>query len=122
PGVRGGPLAVRAFRLDSLATRRHHPRGHGAEGAVALRHRVRLHVAVVILARPDIAARPFERRRHHVVDQAMLIGDAGGLELRLELVFVNLLEDILETTIIYFEDRVLGREIYGVFPYQSVIE
>ena len=73
--------AMRRFGLDRPAVGRHQHAGHQAERAEALRHRVRLHVAVVILARPDIAARPFQRRGHHVVDQPMLVGEAGGREL-----------------------------------------
>jgi len=41
--------------------------------------------------------------------QAMLVGDAGGLELRRELGVEDLLEQILEASIVGLEDRVLGR-------------
>jgi hypothetical protein len=53
--------AVGGFGFDRLAVGRHQHRGHQAERAEALRHRVGLHVAVVVLAGPDIAARPFQR-------------------------------------------------------------
>ena len=75
--------AVRGFRFDGLAVRRHQHARHQAERAEALRDRIGLHVAVVVLARPDIAARPLQRRGHHVVDQAMLVGELALLELRL---------------------------------------
>ncbi len=114
--------AVRGLRLDRLAVRRHQHGGHQAERAVALRHRVRLHVAVVVLARPDIAARPLERRGDHVVDQAVLVGDAEAGELRLELGLVDLLEDVLEAAVIGLEDRVLGREIDRILAHQAVVE
>ncbi len=68
--------AVRGLGLDGLAVRRHQHRGHQAERAEALRDGVGLHVAVVVLAGPDIAARPLQRRGDHVVDQAVLVGDA----------------------------------------------
>ena len=53
--------AVRGLGLDRLAVGRHQHRGHQAERAEALRHRVGLHVAVVVLAGPDEAAGPFQR-------------------------------------------------------------
>ena len=103
--------AVRGLGLHRLAVGRHQHRGHQAERAEALRHHVGLHVAVVVLAGPDEAADPLERRGDHVVDQAVLVGDVRGLELRRELVVEDLLEDVLEAAVIGLEDGVLGREI-----------
>ena len=56
-----------------------------ARRPLTLRDDVRLDVAVVVLAAPDEAAVRLERLRHHVVDQPMLVPDAGLLELRLVL-------------------------------------
>ncbi len=55
--------AVRGFGFHHLAVRRQQHRGHQAERAEALRHRVGLHVAVVVLAGPDEAAGPLQRAR-----------------------------------------------------------
>src|SRR6185369_4851507 len=54
--------------------------------------------------------------------EAVLVENAGRLELRLELGVVDLLEEVLEAAIIGLEDRVLGREIYRVLAVESVIE
>jgi hypothetical protein len=52
------------------------PRERAAGGGRrTLRHRVGLHVAVVVLGGPDEAAVALERLRHHVVDQAVLVRD-----------------------------------------------
>ena len=77
-----GDRAVRGLGLDGLAVRGHQHRGHQAERAEALRDGVGLHVTVVVLAGPDVAALPLERGGDHVVDQPVLVGDAGGLEAR----------------------------------------
>ena len=114
--------AVRGFGLHHLAVRRHQHRGHQAERAEALRHGVGLHVAVVVLAGPDIAARPLQRRRHHVVDQPVLVGELLGGELVLELLVEDLLEDVLEAAVIGLEDGVLGRQIDRIAARQAVIE
>ena len=90
--VVAGDGAMRGLRLDGVAVGRHQHGGHQAERAEALRHRVGLHVAVIILAGPDIAARPFQAGSHHVVDQAVLVYDLPVLEGGLELLLVDLLE------------------------------
>ena len=69
-----------------------------------------LHVTVVVLARPDVAALPLHRGSDHVINEAVLVGDSGGFKLGLELVVEDLLEQILEPTvvrprIVFFVDR-----------------
>src|SRR5690606_24284120 len=106
--------AVRGFRLDDLAVGSREHRGHEAERAVTLRDGVGLHIAVVVLAGPDVAALPLERRGDHVVDEAVLVGEAGRLELVLVLGVEDLLEEVLEAAVIGLEDGVLRREVHGV--------
>ena len=104
------PCAASASTILPSGVSQH--RGHQAERAEALRHRVGLHVAVVVLAGPDIAARPFQRRRDHVVDQPVLVGQIFfSSNFGLELLVEDLLEDVLEAAVIDLEDGVLGREI-----------
>ncbi len=79
--VVAGDRAVRRLGLDGVTVGRHQDAGHQAERAEALGHGVGLDVAVVVLAGPDEpAVAPLERGRDHVVDEAVLVGDAGGLE------------------------------------------
>ena len=52
----------------------------------------------------------------------MLIDNAQFLELCRKLGFVNFLEEILEATIIIFEDRVLRRQIYGPFAGHAIVQ
>ena len=94
--VVAGDGAVGRLGLDRLAVRGHQHRRHQAERAEPLGDGVGLHVAVVVLARPDVAALPLHHLGDHVVDQAVLVGQAGGLEVGLELVVEDLLEEVLE--------------------------
>src|SRR3546814_3056568 len=80
------------------------------EAAEALRNLIRLDVAVVILARPHEFAVPFERARDHVVDQAMLIFDAGFGEFAFEFTVEYFLKQILEAAVIGLQDGVLRSE------------
>ena len=114
--------AVRGLGLDDLAVGRGEHRGHQAERAEALRDGVGLHVAVVVLAGPDVAALPLQRRGDHVVDEAVLVGEAGGSNCVLELGVEDLLEDVLEAAVVGLEDRVLRREVHRVVAGEAVVE
>src|SRR3546814_2562669 len=72
--------------------------------------RIRLDVAVIILAGPDELARPFQRRCDHVVDEAVFIDDVRLLELVGEFGVEHLLEQVLEAAVIGLQDRVLRSE------------
>src|SRR6185312_10553786 len=117
-----GHRAVRGFRFHGLAVRRGEDRGHEPERAVALRDGVRLDVPVVVLARPEIAAVPLEVRGDHVVDEAVLVGEARRVEARLEFGLEDLLEEVLEAPVVDLEDRVLAREVDGVLAVERVVE
>src|SRR5258706_340930 len=117
-----GHGTVCRLSLDRLPVGGHQHRGHEPEGPVALGDRVGLHVAVVVLPLPQLAAVPLEARRYHVVDQAVLVGKFRCVELALELFLENLLEQILETAIVDFENSVFGGEIYRILALQTVVE
>ncbi len=103
--------AVCRFGLNSLSVRRLQHGGHQAEGSKTLRQRVGLHVAIVIFARPDKSTVPFQCGRDHVVDQAVLIDNASSLEVCLELVVEDFLKEILEASVISFENGIFGRHV-----------
>ena len=117
-----GHGAVGGFGFDRIAIRREQDGGHEAERAKALRHGVRLHVAIVVLAGPNEVTVPFKRARDHIVDQAMLVGQAALFEFGLELGVVHFLEDILEASVIGLENRVLGREINRPVAQQAIVQ
>ena len=103
--------AVRRLALDQVTLGRDELRGHHAQRAEALRDNVRLHVAVVVLARPHEAALALDRLRDHVVDQAVLVPDVEPLKLFLVRGVVQLLEDVLKLAVVRLENRVLRREV-----------
>ncbi|CDX59859.1 NADP-dependent isocitrate dehydrogenase (modular protein) [Mesorhizobium plurifarium] len=120
--IMAGDGAVRGFRFHRLAVRRHQHGGHQAERAEALRHGIRLHVAVIVLAGPHVTARPLQARSDHVVDQAVLVPEFPRLEFGLEFLLVDLLEDILEAAVIGLEDGVLGRQIDWEVAQQAIVQ
>ena len=119
----GLALNNQPVRRQQLA--RHHPKT-----SKALRENVALHVSIVVLGRPYESTRRFDGLCDHVVDQSMLVIDVEGLELRLVLAIqdqegqkiahivrkkgealpvVDLLENVLESPIVFLQDGVLGR-------------
>mgnify|MGYP007132323313 CR=1 FL=1 len=107
-----GHGAVRRFGLDGLAVRGHEHGGHEAQRTEALGHGVGLHIAIVVLAGPDVTAVPLQGAGHHVVDQAVLVSQAGlgvpvlvfGLE--------HLGKDVLELAVVGLQNRVLGGQVH----------
>src|SRR5690606_24403693 len=52
----------------------------------------------------------------------VLVGKAALFEFRFELGVIDLLEDVLEASVIDLEDRVLGREVDRVVASKAIIE
>ena len=74
-------------------------------------NRVRLDIAIIVLASPNKSALCFHSIGNHVIDQPMLVPDVLGLKLGLVLGLIDLLEDILEAPIIFLQDGVLCAEV-----------
>ena len=117
-----GHGAVGGFGLDRLAVRGHQHRGHQAQRTVALGDDVGLDVAVVVLARPHVAAFPLQAGGHHVVDEAVFVGQTAGVELRLVLLVEDALELVFEHAVVGLEDGVLGRQVHRVVLLQRIGE
>jgi hypothetical protein len=122
-GVSGGLLAllvlpvvasdssVGGLRLESLTVGGDEDRGHETERSEALGNNVGLDVTVVVLHGDDVAALGFDHLGDHVVDETVLVPDLCGLELGLVCGVVDLLEDVLEPSVVLLEDGVLGAHV-----------
>eukprot|EP00128_Syssomonas_multiformis_P005792 Colp12_sorted_trinity150504_noHs@29020 len=120
--VMASDSAVGGLSLDRLAVRAHEDRGHHTERAVALGNRVRLDITIIVLACPDVTTVCLEAVGNHVIDETVLVPDAGSLELGLVLVFIEFGKDVLEAAIIALEDGVLGAEVEGPLLKEGVLE
>ena len=114
--------AVGGLGLHRLSVRSDQHRGHQPQRTEALRHGVRLHVAVVVLAGPYETAAPLEGRSHHVVDQPVFVGQPERIHPLLVVRPINLLENILEPAVVLFENRVLRAQIEGPSLAQGHVE
>ena len=92
------------------AVGRYQNRGHHRERTECGRDHIAHDVAVIVLARPDIAAVRTNDARDSIVDQGVEVGDARLFKFCLIFIIKDFLENILEGVIIGFADGILGRE------------
>lgn len=97
-------------------------RRHQTEGAVSLRDYIRLHIAVIVLARPYEASIALYSVGHHVINQSVFIPELPFFELCLVVPVVQLLEDVFESTVVLLQDGVLGRKIQWVVALDGKLE
>ncbi|KAH3668180.1 hypothetical protein OGAPHI_001934 [Ogataea philodendri] len=92
------------------------------ERAKTLGNDVRLDVTVVVLQSQHKATLGLDHLGHHIVDQSVLVPDTFGLELRLIVSVVDLLENVLESTVVLLENGVLGGHVQRKLFVQGHLE
>lgn len=113
-GIRGGLLPLQMLIVMALygsvrrlvlvlSVRCDKHGGHHCQRTERAGYHIAHHIAVIVLARPDIAALRLHHTRHRVIDQCVEICDAGIFELLRILAVINLLENILEGVVVFLE-------------------
>jgi len=85
--------------------------GHETERTETLSDDIGLDITVVVLASPHKAAFHLDDLGNHIINESMLVVNTLLLELLNVLSLINMLEDILEETIVFLQDGVLGGEL-----------
>eukprot|EP00128_Syssomonas_multiformis_P014375 Colp12_sorted_trinity150504_noHs@5349 len=106
-----GNGAVGSLSLNSLTVGADKDGGHKTEGTVALSDKIRHNITIIVLASPHETTVRLDGIGHHVVNKAVLVPDALLLERLLVLLVVNLGENVTETTVILFQNGVLGAKV-----------
>lgn len=70
----------------------------------------------------DETALALDHLSNHVVNKTVLVPKALGLKVLLVILFIDLLEDILESSIVFLEDGVLSAHVQGQFLEKSHLE
>lgn len=70
-------------------------------------------ITIVVLASPDETTIRLDHVGDHIVNKSMFIPDTGLGVFFLVILFVDFLEDILESTVISLQDSVLGGHVEG---------
>ena len=95
---------------------------HQSKRTIALSDNIGLDISIIVLACPNEASVALDGVGDHVINQTMLIPELLLFELCSVSGLVDLLEDVLEATIILLHDRVLGAHVQGVVALQSILE
>ena len=79
-----------------------------------------MHVTVVVLASPDVAAFPLHGTGHHVVDQTVFVCQTSLIEISFELSVEHFLKQVFELSVISLQDGVFGAEVHRVVAAQAI--
>ncbi len=90
--------------------RRYQRGGHHCKRSEGRRHHIRHHIAVIILQSPDKAALGTNDTSHSIVNQCIEVLDSGSLEFLLVLMIIQILENLLEVSVIRLGNGILRGE------------
>ena len=120
--VVSGDSSVCSLGFDGLTIGSDEDGSHETQRSVTLSEDITLDITVVVLAGPDKATAGFQGLGDHIVDQTMLVPDLLFFKLSLVVFLVDLLEDILETTVVSLKDGVLGGHVQRPTSLKSELE
>jgi hypothetical protein len=83
---------------------------------------VALHITIIILASPHVSTFRFDHIGNHIVNESMLIPEFLFFELFLVGFFVDSLEGILESAVVFFHDGIFGSQIERVLSLEGEFE
>ena len=84
---------------------------HKSKRSIPLREHIRLHITIVVLAGPNEVTIGFDHIGDHIIDKSVFIPDLKSIEILFVLFLIDFSENVLEQTIVLFEDGVLGAEV-----------
>ena len=83
---------------------------------------VRLDITVIVLAGPDISSWLFDCLSNHIIDEPVFVPDAEFVELGFVLGIVKGLENILESSVIFLKNGILGGHVERIFLLDGIFE
>ena len=106
-----GDGSMGGLGFKRLAIRGDEHGGHEAERPEPLGDNVGLNVSIVVFHSNDEAPLALDHLRDHVVDQTVLVPDAGGVKVLFVLRLVDFLEHVLELAIVCLQNGVFGAHV-----------
>jgi len=96
--------------------------GHKTKRAISLGNNIGLNITIIILACPYESTFWFDSISNHIINKSMLIPESKGIELSFIIFLENLFEDILESTIVFLHNCILGTQIKWELLFNSLFE
>jgi len=110
-----------SFSLNaSIRTDKHW--SHQAKRSVSLSNNIRLDITVIVLASPDESSIWFNSISNHIINQSVFIPQPFLQELRFVGIIVQVLEDVLEPSIILLKDSILCAQVQRIVSVQGILE
>ena len=81
-----------------------------------------MNISIIVLASPDKTTIRFNHVGNHIVNETMLIPKFFGFEVSLILFFVDFLEGVLESSIVFLQNGVFGGHVEGVVSLKGKLE
>jgi len=95
---------------------------HETQRTISLSNDITLNISIVIFAGPYKSTISLKYLSYHIIDKSVFIINSFLLIVFLIVFLINLLENIFESTIILFENCVLGRKFKWISSIKSVFE
>ena len=87
-----------------------------------LSNTVTLNITIIVFACPDKSSLRFHHMSDHIINQSMLIPDFFILKLLPVLFFINLLENVFEFSIVFFQNRILSSQVQRILSIQIILK
>jgi hypothetical protein len=81
-----------------------------------------LNITIIVLGSPYKTTISLEDLSDHIIDESMFIVNSFLLIVFLEIFFIDLLEDVFKSAIIFLENSVLGRKFKGISSVKSELK
>ena len=115
-----GDSTVSSFSFDDIILIDENG-GHETERTETLSDDIRLDITVVVLASPHKAALHLDDLGNHIINESVLVVNTLLLELLNELSLINMLEDVLEETVVFLQNGVLCGELKWVASVEGIL-
>lgn len=89
---------------------------------ITLCYEIRLDITVIVFAGPNVSSFSFDNLSDHIVDKSVLVPEMFCLKFFLIDCFVETLENILESSIVFFKNSVFGGHVEGIVSFQCISE
>jgi len=81
-----------------------------------------LDITIIVFACPDISSFSFDDLGNHIINESVFIPEFLGLKFFFVSGFVEALEDVFESSIIFFKDSVFGCHVKWIVSGEGVFE
>jgi len=95
-------------------------RGHKTERSITLSNDIRLNISIVVFTGPHESSVGFDCVSNHVINKSMFIPESSSFVLCFIVFFINFLEDIFKSAIVFLHNCVFSGQIAWEISRKSI--